>query len=198
MISVRRSLKQQSSSDIAMHVSYVSILVNLVLSVGKFVAGIMGHSSAMISDAIHSASDVFSTIIVIFGVLLASRSSDADHPYGHEKQEYVATLFLAFVLMFTGLGIGYEGLQSILHKTYLDRESPALIAMAAAIVSIVTKEAMFWYTIRAARKSTPVPYRQMLGIIAVMLFLRLGPSSEFWGRVWVMASWIPWLLLSSV
>ena len=135
-----------------MHVSYVSILVNLVLSVGKFVAGIMGHSSAMISDAIHSASDVFSTIIVIFGVLLASRSSDADHPYGHEKQEYVATLFLAFVLMFTGLGIGYEGLQSILHKTYLDRESPALIAMAAAIVSIVTKEAMFWYTIRAARK----------------------------------------------
>ena len=152
VISVRRSLKQQSSSDIAMHVSYVSILVNLVLSVGKFVAGIMGHSSAMISDAIHSASDVFSTIIVIFGVLLASRSSDADHPYGHEKQEYVATLFLAFVLMFTGLGIGYEGLQSILHKTYLDRESPALIAMAAAIVSIVTKEAMFWYTIRAARK----------------------------------------------
>lgn len=152
MISVRRSLKQQSSSDIAMHVSYVSILVNLVLSVGKFVAGIMGHSSAMISDAIHSASDVFSTIIVIFGVLLASRSSDADHPYGHEKQEYVATLFLAFVLMFTGLGIGYEGLQSILHKTYLDRGSPALIAMAAAIVSIVTKEAMFWYTIRAARK----------------------------------------------
>ena len=76
----------------------------------------MGHSSAMISDAIHSASDVFSTIIVIFGVLLASRSSDADHPYGHEKQEDVATLFLAFVLMFTGLGIGYEGLQSILHK----------------------------------------------------------------------------------
>lgn len=181
-----------------MHVSYVSILVNLVLSVGKFVAGIMGHSSAMISDAIHSASDVFSTIIVIFGVLLASRSSDADHPYGHEKQEYVATLFLAFVLMFTGLGIGYEGLQSILHKTYLDRESPALIAMQLPLFLLLPRKLCFGIPSGLQEKSTPVPYRQMLGIIAVMLFLRLGPSSEFWGRVWVMASWIPWLLLSSV
>jgi cation diffusion facilitator family transporter len=149
---MRRALKHQSSSDIAMHVSYVSILINLVLSVGKFVAGIFGHSSAMISDAIHSASDVFSTIIVIFGVLLSSRSSDEDHQYGHEKQEYIATLFLAFVLLFTGLGIGYEGIDSIIHKTYLTRQTPALIAMIAAVVSILTKEGMFWYTIRAARK----------------------------------------------
>jgi cation diffusion facilitator family transporter len=141
-----------SSSDIAMHVSYVSILINLILSVGKFAAGILGHSSAMVSDAIHSASDVFSTIIVIFGVLLSSRSSDEDHQYGHEKQEYIATLFLAFVLMFTGLGIGYEGVNSIIHKTYLTQATPSLLAMAAALISILTKEGMFWYTIRAARK----------------------------------------------
>lgn len=135
-----------------MHVSYVSILINLILSVGKFAAGILGHSSAMVSDAIHSASDVFSTIIVIFGVLLSSRSSDEDHQYGHEKQEYIATLFLAFVLMFTGLGIGYEGVNSIIHKTYLTQATPSLLAMAAALISILTKEGMFWYTIRAARK----------------------------------------------
>ena len=144
--------RPRGDSSLAMRVSYVSILINLVLSVGKFVAGIFGHSSAMISDAIHSASDVFSTIIVIFGVLLSSRSSDEDHQYGHEKQEYIATLFLAFILLFTGLGIGYEGVNSILTGTYREKTMPGLIAMVAAIVSIVTKEGMFWYTIRAANK----------------------------------------------
>ena len=111
MISVRRSLKQQSSSDIAMHVSYVSILVNLVLSVGKFVAGIMGHSSAMISDAIHSASDVFSTFIVMAGVKISNKASDAEHQYGHERLECVAAIILAIVLALTGIGIGYAGLE---------------------------------------------------------------------------------------
>ena len=144
--------RPRGDSSLAMRVSYVSILINLVLSVGKFVAGIFGHSSAMISDAIHSASDVFSTIIVIFGMLLSSRSSDEDHQYGHEKQEYIATLFLAFILLFTGLGIGYEGVNSILTGTYREKTMPGLIAMVAAIVSIVTKEGMFWYTIRAANK----------------------------------------------
>lgn len=140
----------QSSSDVAMHVSYVSIVINLMLSTFKFLVGIFGHSAAMISDAIHSASDVFSTIIVIFGVVLSSRASDEDHQYGHEKQEYIATLFLAFILLFTGLGIGYEGVTTIIHKTYVNREAPAFIALAAAVISIVTKEAMFWYTKHAA------------------------------------------------
>ena len=94
-----------------MHVSYVSILVNLVLSVGKFVAGIMGHSSAMISDAIHSASDVFSTFIVMAGVKISNKASDAEHQYGHERLECVAAIILAIVLALTGISIGYAGLE---------------------------------------------------------------------------------------
>lgn len=151
MLKLKRK-KNREGSDLAIHVSYVSIVINLVLSVGKFVAGIVGHSSAMVSDAIHSASDVFASIIVIFGVMLSGRASDEDHQYGHEKQEYIATLFLAFILLFTGLGIGYEGLTSMLDNSYKTKEAPAVIALAAAVVSIVVKEAMFWWTKHAAEQ----------------------------------------------
>ncbi|MCH3950283.1 MAG: cation diffusion facilitator family transporter [Acidaminococcus sp.] len=149
---ITRKLYGNDDSHLAMHVSNVSIVINLFLSVGKFIAGILGRSSAMISDAIHSASDVFGTVIAMFGVILSSRSSDEDHQYGHEKQEYIATLFLAFILLFTGLYIGYEGVDSMLTGSYKTKAAPGLIAMIAAVVSIVTKEGMFWYTIKAAKK----------------------------------------------
>ena len=83
----------------------VSIVANLVLTVFKLLAGVIAHSGAMISDAIHSASDVFSTIVVIVGVRMSGRESDKDHPYGHERMECVASIVLATVLAVTGLVI---------------------------------------------------------------------------------------------
>ena len=92
----------------AMTVSSVSIVVNVLLSLFKLLAGVIAHSGAMISDAIHSASDVFSTIIVMVGIHLAGRKSDKEHPYGHERMECVAAIVLATVLAVTGLGIGWS------------------------------------------------------------------------------------------
>lgn len=137
---------------VASRVSFVTIIENTLLSVLKLVAGVVAKSNAMISDAIHSASDVFSTIVVIIGIKLASKESDKEHPYGHERLECVAAIVLAMVLFITGLGIGWEALKNILQGDYGNLEVPGALAMAAAIVSIVAKEAMFWYTRHYAKK----------------------------------------------
>jgi len=136
----------------AMKVSFVSIVANVILSVFKLLAGILAHSGAMVSDAIHSASDVFSTIIVIVGIKVSSKKSDKEHPYGHERMECVAAIVLATILAVTGLGIGYSAITKILSGDYANLTIPGLFALVAAIVSIAVKEAMYWYTRINARK----------------------------------------------
>jgi len=98
---------------VATRVSMVSIVGNLVLSLFKILAGIIAHSGAMISDAVHSASDVLSSVIVIIGVRLSARGSDKEHPYGHERFECVAALILAVILLVTGLFIGHTALETL-------------------------------------------------------------------------------------
>ena len=131
---------------VAKRVSFVTIIGNVALSVLKLIAGIWAHSSAMISDAIHSASDVFSTIIVIIGIKLASKEPDKEHPYGHERIECVAAIVLAMILFITGFGIGIDALETILEGNYDSIQVPGMLALVAAIVSIISKEAMYWYT----------------------------------------------------
>ena len=135
---------------IAVNVSTVTIIINLVLAGFKFVAGFVAHSGAMISDAVHSASDVLATFIVILGVKLAGRDADRDHPYGHERLECVAALILGVILAATGIGIGLSGIRKITGGEEL--LIPGTLALIAAAVSIVVKEAMFWYTWLAAKK----------------------------------------------
>ena len=139
-------VKSEESPQVVVKVSIVSIVVNLLLSAGKLLAGIIAQSGAMISDAIHSASDVFSTIIVLIGVKMSSKEADKEHPYGHERMECVAAILLAAVLMATGLLIGYDGVKKIIHAQLSDLPIPGFMALIAAIVSIVVKEIMFWYT----------------------------------------------------
>ena len=138
--------------NLAYKVSAVSIAVNLVLSLLKLAAGIVASSGAMISDAVHSASDVFSTIIVIAGIAMSRKKSDADHQYGHERMECMASLLLAAVLAFTGGGIGIKGIQKIAGGNYGNLAVPGALALAAAAVSILVKEWMYWYTRAAAKK----------------------------------------------
>lgn len=137
---------------VATKVSMVTIVVNVLLAVFKLIAGIIAHSNAMISDAVHSASDVFSTIVVIIGIQFAAKESDKEHPYGHERLECVAAIILSMVLFITGLAIGYEALKNILHGSYDTLQVPGILALVAAVVSIITKEAMFWYTKSNAKK----------------------------------------------
>lgn len=147
-----KSMDTFYEKKIAMRVSVVSIIVNAILSLFKLFAGIFAKSNAMISDAIHSASDVFSTFIVIIGVNIANKQSDEDHQYGHERLECVAAIILAVILAATGIGIGINGLEKILGGSYWELEVPGMIALIAAIISIVVKEWMYWYTRSAAKK----------------------------------------------
>ena len=141
----------ENTSQEAIKISRISILVNLLLSAGKLAAGLLAHSGAMISDAVHSASDVFSTLVVIVGVKLSGKGSDREHPYGHERMECVAAILLSGILLATGLVIGWEGIQKILSER-AELQAPGILAAAAALVSILVKELLFRYVRGFARK----------------------------------------------
>lgn len=126
--------------------SFVSVAGNAVLSGFKFFAGVTGNSGAMISDSIHSFSDVITTLIAWIGVKASKKEADAAHPYGHERIECIASLLLGIVLLGTGLGVGKVGLENIFSGNYQALAVPSAIALVAAVVSIVSKEAMYWYT----------------------------------------------------
>ena len=140
------TVKDTAFESTATRVSTVSIIINIFLATFKFIAGAIGRSGAMISDAVHSSSDVLGSLIVIVGVKMSGKKSDKDHPYGHERMESVASLILAGILAAAGISIGREALASVISGEYLTASAPGALALAAAAVSIVVKEAMFWYT----------------------------------------------------
>ncbi len=145
-------LMNTKSQSPAVRVSIYSICVNLGLTLLKLVAGIFAHSGAMISDAVHSVSDVFSTFIVLLGIHLSNRAPDSEHRYGHERMESLAAVLLALLLAVTGIGIGYSGIMKIVTKDSSGLEVPGIAALLAAIVSIVVKEIMFHITKKTARQ----------------------------------------------
>ncbi|MBR3643088.1 MAG: cation transporter [Parasporobacterium sp.] len=152
MNNLRYKKESQNSSKIAVKVSVVSIIGNLILTFFKLFAGIFAHSGAMVSDAIHSASDVVSSIVVIIGVKISEKKEDEDHPYGHERFESVAAIILSVMLVVVGGGIGLRAVQSIINGSYLNMEVPGMLALIASGVSIVSKTAMFFYTRKNAKK----------------------------------------------
>ncbi|MGN1298775.1 MAG: cation diffusion facilitator family transporter [Candidatus Scatovivens sp.] len=137
---------QEDFEKTATKVSMISIIGNSLLSIFKILTGIFSHSTAMISDGIHSASDAFSSIIVIIGVKISSKASDINHPYGHERFECVAAIILSIILLITGLFIGVDSIKIIFSNNYQDLTIPGLLSLIAAIISIISKEMMYWYT----------------------------------------------------
>lgn len=134
----------------ANRVSVITIIANLLLSALKFVIGFVGNSQALISDAVHSASDVVSTVAVMVGINMSSKKSDDDHPYGHERIECVFSIILSVMLFATGIGIGVSAVKVIV--TNAEIEIPSKITLYAAGLSIVVKELMYHYTKHAAVK----------------------------------------------
>lgn len=143
---MKESKSNNNFEKTAVIVSLVSIIGNIILSLFKLIAGVLGNSGAMISDAVHSASDVFSSIIVIIGVKFAAKESDKNHPYGHERFECVAAIILSVILLVCGLFIGNDAIEKISAETPRNLAVPGIVALVAALVSIVSKEAMYWYT----------------------------------------------------
>lgn len=142
---------EQDVKKITNQMAFVGILGNVFLAVFKLIAGIVGHSTAMISDFVHTLSDVVATFIAYLGVVLSRKKADDKHPYGHERIECVASLILSFILFATGVEIGKNCLGAILDGSYRLMATPGMLAVIAALVSIITKEAMFWYTMYYAK-----------------------------------------------
>ena len=137
-------------TKIANRVSVITIIINLVLSLIKFAVGFFANSQALISDAVHSASDVVSTIAVIFGVNMSSKKADSSHPYGHERIECIFSIILAVILLVTGMSLGVSAIKTITNGSEI--VIPGKLALIAAIISIAVKEWMYHYTKRAAKK----------------------------------------------
>jgi cation diffusion facilitator family transporter len=137
--------KIKTHEQIAVNVSIHCIIANVLLTVFKLLAGIIGNSVAMVSDAVHTLSDTLSNIIVIVGVKMGNKHADKEHPYGHERMESVAALILAALLFVTGAGIGWAGVQRIIASSSNSLLVPGVLALIAALVSIAVKEGMYWY-----------------------------------------------------
>lgn len=129
--------------------SWVTIIINIVLAGIKVISGVVGNSSAMIADGVHTLSDVLTTFVVLLGLRISSKEADDEHPYGHEKYESVFAKLLSILLLLTGVFIGYEAIKILISGQIV---KPKPIALFAAFLSIVVKEGMYWYTIKVAKK----------------------------------------------
>lgn len=142
----------KSNEQIANKVSVVTIIWNCILSLFKIIVGIISNSNALISDSIHSASDVFSTFIVIIGIRIAAKEPDKEHPYGHERMECAAAIILSVTLFITGLSIGINAFKNIIDGSSKENINFGILAIIITVISIVVKELMYWYTIYYAKK----------------------------------------------
>lgn len=134
-------------------VTLVGSIGNAILLTFKFVAGIVGHSSAMIADAVHSLSDFVTDILVLVFVSISAKPQDQSHDYGHGKFETIASFLIALALMAAATGIVVSGIQKLL--SWLDGnelKAPGWIALWAALLSIIIKELLYQYTMRSGRK----------------------------------------------
>ena len=142
---------QATYERVTTKVSSFSMAGNILLALFKFIAGIAGHSGAMISDAVHSSSDVLGSLIVLVGVKISGKAADKNHPYGHERFESVASILLSVLLLFAAVEIAEGGIKSVVSGDYKTAAMPGMIALIAAIVSIVSKEALYHYTMHFSR-----------------------------------------------
>lgn len=134
-------------------VTVVGSIVNFLLLLFKFFAGIAGHSAAMLADAVHSLSDFVTDIIVIVFVRISAKPQDEGHDYGHGKYETLATAIIGLFLLFVGVGIMWNGATSIYHFLRGGTlQQPGMLALVAALVSIVFKEVLYQYTVFKGRK----------------------------------------------
>lgn len=137
----------------ASRVTWLGFFSNLLLFCFKLVAGIVGHSAAMIADAVHSISDFVTDLVVVAGLKVAAKPRDQNHRYGHGKVETLATAFVGMVLLGVGIGIFWSGLLSIMgHYGSRPIERPGMVALYAALFSILVKEVLYRHSLRVGRR----------------------------------------------
>ena len=129
--------------------NWITIFLNLILSIFKIMAGIIGKSNAMLADGVHTVSDALTTFVVLLGLKVSNKEADENHPYGHEKYEPIFAKILSLILVITGILIGIEGIKVLKSG---DIKIPGRIALIAAIISIGIKEGMYRYTVKVAKE----------------------------------------------
>ena len=142
-------------NNIGIKVSLFTICINFILFLYKLIVGIYAHSHAMVSDAIHSLSDILTTILVVIGLVMSLKGKDKQHPYGHERIECVFAILLSFILFLTGISIGISGIKVILTKNN-SIPIPKISALFAAVISIIVKMIMYIYTMKIAKRINSV------------------------------------------
>ncbi len=120
-----------------------SLVINFILFIIKFLAGIIGKSQTMIADSIHSLSDEVATFVVLISLKYSKKPPDKNHPYGHGNIEVITAFFVSLLILITGIFLGYSAIHTIVHKHYV---VPETITIYIAILSIITKELLFRYT----------------------------------------------------
>ncbi len=150
----RVSSDDAGKSKTVLKISAVTFAGNIILFILKTAAGVRAQSSALISDAVHTASDVFTTVLAFIGIRISEKSADREHQYGHERIEPVFSTVLATILIIVAAGMGKSGIESIIgyFRSGSVELSLGVEAFAVTIVSIVFKEVMFWYTRSGAKK----------------------------------------------
>lgn len=141
-------MSRNTSVDQGMKASGITLAANIFLAIIKYVAGIVGNSSAMVADATHTMSDVGTTVAVMLALKISSKDADERYPYGHERYELIISKLLGMVLILTGAWIGYQAVMMIYNGVFTP---PEKIAVIAAAISIVIKEIMYRYTMKVAK-----------------------------------------------
>ena len=145
-------LPQSNREKEIFRVTWTGSIVNFALLVFKFVAGIVGHSAAMVADAVHSLSDFVTDIIVVAFVRISGKPEDEGHDYGHGKYETLATAIIGLILFFVGIGIMFNGAKSVFDTINgKPLAAPSILALTVAALSILLKELLYRYTIHKAK-----------------------------------------------
>lgn len=147
-------MKEKTRKEKIMKITVLGSLANFLLLIFKFVAGWLGNSSAMIADAVHSLSDFITDVIVLLFIHISSKPKDKGHDYGHGKFETLATSIIGIVLMCVGIGLFWESSSKVVGFYFRgeELESPRMIALIAALVSILVKEFLYWITLAVGKK----------------------------------------------
>ncbi len=188
-------------------VTLVGAVINLLLSVGKIVGGIVGQSQALIADGVHSLSDLLSDALVLFASRWGSLEADHNHPYGHERIETLATLGVGLLLLAVGAGFLIDSVGRLLNPERL--WTPGWLAFGIAVLSVLTKEGLYHYTVRVARQTGSSLLRANAwhhrsdAFSSVVVIIGIGGALA--GLLWldavaaaivgIMLGWVGWRLL---
>ena len=185
----------------SLRVTWIGFVVNALISVLKLLAGVLGRSAAMVSDAVHSMSDLLSDVVVVVGVRLGARPIDGNHDYGHGKLETLSAVIIGLMVVLAGAGILFSGVTSVLRALKgAIPEAPGYLALGMAVVSILSKEALYRYTLIKGRALNSQPlianawHHRSDAFSSVGTLAGIG-GAIFLGGKWTVLDPLPWRLL---